>query len=152
MSRAALLLALAAMLACSKEEAPPADTAVAAAPEATVAPTPANYAGTWKINVMPEDRDTVLLSYTMQGSADRTGWVLNLPNREPMQGRVVHMDNDSVVIENGPYSSVLRKDMMVSTRSNMRIEGDRVVGKTIATYKTKAGDSVVNLRTEGTRQ
>ncbi|HVF39778.1 MAG TPA: hypothetical protein VM939_07750, partial [Gemmatimonadaceae bacterium] len=143
MSRAALLLALPVMLACSKEEAPPADTAIAAAPEATVAPTPVNYAGTWKVNVMPEDKDTLLLSYTMQGTGERTGWVLNLPNREPMQGRVLHLDNDSVVVENGPYSSVLRKDMMVSTRSTMRVEGDRLTGKTIATYKTKAGDSLV---------
>ena len=82
---------------------------------------------------------------------DQTGWKMTLPGRPAMDIRVTHMDNDSIVSENGPYSSALRKNVMVTTHSNMHMEGDKLVGTTIARYNTKGADSVVNLRATGTR-
>jgi hypothetical protein len=152
MSRAALLLALPIIFACTSKEAPPADTAaLAVVPDAAEA-VPVNYAGNWTVNVMPADKDTVLLTYDLVTTADRTGWKMTLPGRDVMEPRVVHLDNDSVIVENGPYSSALRKNVMVSTRSVMHMEGDRLVGTTVARYDTKGADSVVNLRTIGTRK
>lgn len=153
MSRAALLLVLPVMLACSKKETPAADTsaAMAAAPAPAV-PAPMNVAGKWTIKVMPEAKDTVLLTYVLDATNEKTGWKMTLPNREPMDPRVTSMDNDSIVIDNGPYSSALRKNVMVTTHSSMHMEGGKLVGKTIARYNTKGPDSVVMLRTEGTRQ
>jgi hypothetical protein len=152
MSRAALLLVLPIVFACTSKEAPPADTAaLAVVPDAADA-TPVSYAGNWTVNVMPADKDTVLLTYDLVTTADQAGWKMTLPGREVMEPRVVHMDNDSVIVENGPYSSALRKNVTVSTRSVMRMEGDKLVGTTIARYDTKGADSVVNLRTVGTRK
>lgn len=152
MSRAALLLVVPVMLACTKSEAPPADTTIAASPESAPLAIPVNYAGTWTVTVMPEGKDTVLLTYPLVATNDKTGWKLTLPGREPMEPRVISLDNDSVVLDNGPYSSVLRKDVTVSTHSTMHMEGDRLVGTTIARYNTRGADSVVNLRTQATRQ
>ena len=61
------------------------------------------------------------------------------------------MDNDSVVTEIGPYASLLRKGVMVSTHGVIRMDGDKIAGTTIAHYNTKGADSVVNLRMSGTR-
>ena len=154
MSRATLLLILPLVVGCSKKDAPPADTAavVAAAPAPVAAPAPMNVAGKWSVKVMPEGKDTTLLTYTLQATNEKTGWKMDLPNRPTMEPRIVSMDNDSIVIDNGPYSSVLRKGTMVTTHSTMHMDGDKLVGKTIAHYVTKGADSVVNLRTEGTRQ
>ena len=111
-----------------------------------------SYAGTWKFTVMPADKDTVLLTYSLVATADKSGWKLTLPGRPTMTPTVTSMDNDSVVVDNGPYSSVLRKNTTVKTHSAMHMEGDKLVGTTIAHYSTKGADSVTNLRISGTRQ
>ena len=152
MSRAALLLALSIVSACTSKDGPPADTsALAVVPDAAEA-APPNYAGNWTVNVMPADKDSVILTYDFVTTADKTGWKMTLPGREVMEPRVVHMDDDSVVVENGPYSSALRKNVMVSTRSVLHMEADKLVGTTVARYDTKGADSLVNLRTVGTRK
>jgi hypothetical protein len=150
MSRAALLLVVPVMLACAKKEAPPADTSAMAADTAAVTAAP-NYAGNWTVNLMPQDKDSTLLTYTLQTTNDRTGWKIQLPDRPEMELRVIWMDKDSAVVENGPYASVLRKDVQVWTHSTMHLEGDRLVGTTIAHY-SKGRDTVTTLRTVGTRQ
>jgi hypothetical protein len=151
MSRAALLLVVPMILACAKKEAPPADTSAMAIDTAAAATAP-NYAGSWTVTVMPQDKDTTILTYTLETTNDRTGWKMKLPDRPEMEPRVVFMDNDSVVVENGPYSSVLRKNQTVTTHSSMHMEGDRLVGTTIAHYSSKGADSVATLRTVATRR
>ena len=152
MKRAALLLALPVMLACTKKDAAVADSA-AVAPDTTAAvATPVNYAGNWTVTVMPADKDTVLVTYDLVSTNDTTGWKMKLPDRPEMSPKILSMSNDSVVVHNGPYASVLRKNMQVTTHSVMRMEGDKMVGNTVATYATKAGDSVVILRTSATRK
>lgn len=119
---------------------------MAAAPQAM------NVAGRWSVNVMPEGKDTTLLTFILDATNDATGWKLTMPGREPMDARVLVMSPDSVVLENGPYSSALRNNVMVTTHSTMRLDGDKLVGQTIAHYNTNGPDSVLMLRTEGTRQ
>ena len=158
MSRVALLLVLPVMLACSKKDESATDTTAAmasappAAAPAAATPAPMNVAGNWTVKVMPEKKDSVLLTYKLVATNDKTGWKMTLPNRPEMSPRITSMDNDSIVIENGPYSSVLRKSTTVTTHSTMHMEGDKLVGVTIAHYNTKGADSVVMLRTEATRQ
>ena len=152
MKRAALLLALPVMLACTKKDAAVADSA-AVAPDTTAAvAAPVNYAGNWTVTVMPADKDTVILTYDLTTTNDTTGWKMTLPNRPEMSPKILAMNNDSVVIHNGPYESALRKGVQVTTHSVMRMDGDKLVGNTVATYATKAADSVVNLRTSATRK
>jgi len=149
MSRAALLLVVPLLLGCTpREEAPMADT-TAMADEAAA---PMNYAGTWTVNVMPETQDTVLLSYDLVTTNEQTGWSLTLPDREPEMPRIISMNSDSVVVENGPYPSVFRPNVMVTTYSTMWLEGDRLIGRSIARYATTDADSVVRFRTVGTRK
>ena len=152
MKRAALLLALPVMLACTKKDAAVADSAAVAPDTSAAVAAPVNYAGNWTVTVMPADKDTVLLTYDLTSTNDTTGWKMKLPNRPEMSPKVLSMNNDSVVIHNGPYSSALRKNVQVTTHSVMRMEGDKMVGNTVATYATKAADSVVNLRTSATRK
>lgn len=150
MSRVALLLVVPLMLACSKKEEPAADT-TAMAPAPPAAPAPVSYAGKWSMTTMPQDKDTVLVSYTMEATDSMTGWKLSLPNRPTMDSRVLSMDNDSVVIETGPYESVLRKGVQVTTHTVAHIEGDKLVGTTTAHYKSKGADSVRVLRISGSK-
>jgi len=149
MSRALKLLVVAVLVGCMKADAPAVDTAAAPVPEVAAAP---NAAGTWSVNVMPEGRDTTLLTYTMVATNDTTGWRMTLPGRDPMDVRILHMSADSIVVHNGPYASVLQPGTQVTTHSNVRIDGDRLTGTTVATYARSGGDSVVNLRLDGRRQ
>jgi len=154
MSRAALLLILPVLLACSKKDEPAADTSAAMAPAppaAAAAPAPLNVAGKWTVQVMPADKDTTVLTYMLEATNDKTGWKMTLPGRKAMDLRILSIDNDSIVSENGPYSSALRKNVMVTTHSNMHMDGEKLVGTTIAHYNTKGADSVLNLRSSGTR-
>ncbi len=155
MSRAALLLVIPVVLACSKKEEPAADTtAVAPAPAAAApapAPAPLNVAGKWTVNVMPAGKDTTILTYALDATNDKTGWKITFPGRKPVDVRVLSIDNDSIVTEAGPYASALRKSVMVTTHGSVHMEGDKLVGTTVAHYATKGPDSVLNLRTSGTR-
>lgn len=155
MSRAALLLILPVVLACSKKEEPAADTTAMApapaAPAAAATPAPMNVAGKWTVNVMPADKDTTILTYALDATNDKTGWKITFPGRKPIDMRVLSIDNDSIVTEAGPYSSALRKNVMVTTHGSVHMDGDKLVGTTIAHYSTKGPDSVLNLRTSGTR-
>ncbi|MEP6506657.1 MAG: hypothetical protein ABJC63_00415 [Gemmatimonadales bacterium] len=150
MSRAALLLVIPVLIGCSTKEEPAADTTAAMAPAAP-APAAMNVAGKWNMRVMPEGKDTTLVAYTLEATNDKTGWKLTFPNRPAMDVQVLSMDADSIVTENGPYSSALRKNVMVTTHSSMHMDGDKLVGTTIARYNTKAADSLVHLRMEGTK-
>lgn len=152
MSRAALLLVIPVLIGCSKKEEPAADTTAAMAPAAAApAPVAMNVAGKWNVRVMPDGKDTTVLTYILEATNDNTGWKMTLPNRPTMDLRVISMSPDSIVSENGPYSSALRKNVMVTTHSSMHMDGDKLVGTTIARYNTKAADSLVHLRMEGTR-
>ena len=72
---------------------------------------------------------------------------------EPVKPRfgVTLVDGDSITTVAGPYPSNLRKGVDVMTETVLRKQGDKLVGRTIATY-SKGPDSVLVLVTEGTRQ
>jgi len=139
------VLGAALLAACAKPDAPP--PAVPAPPAAVNL---ADFAGTWTSQVMAEGSDSVLVTNTIVATADPAGWTLTLPGRAPMALRI-STSGDSVVAEVGPYESVLRPGVQVSTRSAMKLEGGMMVGRTVATYAGGGADSVRVLRTRGTR-
>lgn len=151
MSRAALLIVLPVLISCAKKDATPTDTAAMTPAPAEAAATSMNVAGRWSVNVMPEGKDSSLLIYMLEATNNKTGWKMTLPNRQSMDVRVISMDNDSIVTENGPYSSALQKGVQVTTHSSMHMEGDKIVGRTVAHYDKKGPDSVRVLRFEGTK-
>lgn len=153
MSRAALLLALPLLLACTKKEAPVADTSAAIADTSAAVGAPLNVAGSWNMSVMALDKDTVLTTYVLDATGDQAGWKMTFPGRDPLDIRVISVDADSVVTEVGPYESVLQKGAKVNlVHSALHLEGDKLVGSSVVHYDKKTADSVVNLRQEGTRK
>jgi hypothetical protein len=150
MRRLMVLGCAAVLAACAKKEQPPAadTTAMAPPPPAT---TMADMAGKWSVQVMPADKDTTLLTYELNATADTSGWTLTFPGRDPIPMRVSPMSGDSVMIDAGPYPSALRKGVQVWTHTVARLQGGNLVSTTVAHYATNKPDSVVNLRSTGTK-
>ncbi len=145
--------------ACSKSDSKSAvDTTTAPAPAPAAAPAPAPAAtlsfddlkGKWSMHTMNEAGDTTLVTYVMNATGTASGWTLNFPKRAPVAAKVA-VSGDSLVIDAGPYPSVLRKGVSVTTRNVSRLQDGRLVGTTVAHYDTKGADSVRQLRSEGTR-
>ena len=145
------LCCAAVVAGCSKPDAPPAqDTTAVAAP----APAPislAEVAGKWTIRTMAENSDSVLVTSEMTATADTSGWMTMIPGRPAMATRVVEVAGDSITTEFGPFESVLRPGVQVTTRSVMRLRDGKLVGSLVARYVTTGADSVTRLRLEATR-
>lgn len=154
MNRTLTALALLAIVAaCARKEQP--SPAADAAPPAA-APAPAMLAisdltGTWAMETRKEGSDSVLVRFTLTAGADTSGWSLTFDGRPPVPTRVLSVDGDSITTEAGPYASAVRKGVQVVTRTVMRKQGDKLMGRTLATY-SKGPDSVLVLLTEGTRK
>ncbi len=153
-SRYVVLLAL---VGCgTKEKAPeatPAAEADAAAP--AMAPPPAfslaDAAGTWTYVARSPTGDTVLVTAELTATADAAGWTLSFPNRPPLPMQVT-VSGDSVLTSVGPYESVLRKGVTVTTEGSARMVDGKLVGRSTAHYSVKTADSVRALITEATRK
>ena len=148
-----------ALVACARsDDAATSDTAAGTVAASSTATVPAaqpislgDVAGRWTVRAVPETGDTTPISSQLNASADTSGWTTTLPNRPPTATRVVAVAGDSIVTENGPYESVLRKGVRVTTRSVMHLQEGKLVGYTVAHYSTSGADSVLRLRTEATR-
>jgi hypothetical protein len=112
----------------------------------------ARLAGKWNVRAVPEaGTDTTPTLSVLTATGDTSGWTVTFPGRAPIPVRVTHVAGDSIVTEIGPYESVRRKGLRVDTRGTIRLQGDKLVGQTIARYRTSKSDSILMLRTEGTR-
>lgn len=157
MSKIMLALALTSILlsACAREEtgegegtAVMEDTTAAALDPVGISL--AEVAGTWVINARSETGQEVP-QFELVATADPSGWEIRFPDRNPIPVTVVEVAGDSIVTEAGPYESVLRPGVQVSTQAVYRLDGDRLVGTTVAHYQTTDPDSIVTVRSEGTR-
>jgi hypothetical protein len=148
------------LVGCAKSEQQQAkDTTTEAAPTSTAAPTPpappaaislADVAGKWSMATMTEKGDSTLVKYELVATGDTTGWTFNFPKRKRVPAHVA-VGGDSIVIDAGPYESVLRKGVQVTTHGVARLQDGKLVGTTVARYATHGPDSLRNLRFEGTR-
>jgi hypothetical protein len=146
-------LALGAALLAACTSAPKPAPEPPAPPPAPPAPAPINLAdvaGKWTVKTMPETGDTVLVTYSMSATAADTGWTVTLPNRKPMAVHVT-TSGDSVMTKLDPFESVLRKGVKVSTEGVFHLKDGKLVGTQVAHYTTTKADSVLRMRTEGTR-
>ena len=146
----ALLLA-----ACGGGDAEVADTMLA---DSTAMPAPAgvtlalaDVAGRWNMRAVPESGDTTPTMYVLMATADSSGWSITFPDREPVPTRVVAVGGDSLVLETGPYESARRAGVQTTTTTTLRMVGDSLVGPSVARYQTTGADSVLRLRSSGTR-
>jgi hypothetical protein len=143
------------LAACAREEAGEGEDTAVMEDTMAVAPEPvgislADIAGTWLVNARSEAGQAVP-QFELMATADPSGWELRFPDRDPIQMRVVEVTGDSIVTEAGPYESVLRPGVQVTTHAVYRLEGDRLIGTTVARYETADADSVVIVHSEGTR-
>lgn len=121
----------------------PADT-VAAAPTISLA----DVVGTWDVRAVPVSGDTTASVAQMVVTPE--SWTMMMADRDPVEG-VVTVSGDSVIVDHGPYESIRREGLMVTSHSVYRLEGDRLVGTMVAHYETAEPDSVLTLTLEGVR-
>ena len=147
-----------ALAGCGSGDGDAADT-IAADTSATMAPPAASgtlslaqLAGRWNMRVVPETGpDTAATTFVMTATSDTSGWTVTFPGRDPLPVRIVSVAGDSIVSEMGPYESARRAGVQAVTTSAWRVQGDRIVGTSVARYQTTGADSVLRLRAEGTR-
>jgi hypothetical protein len=143
-------------VACGKSDQAAKDSAAMAAAPAPAPPPPpapltlADIAGKWNLRTVPDSGDTTPTLSVLEGTADSASWKIKFANGLTVPAHVT-ASGDSIITDIGPYASVRRKGMQVTTHGVMRREGDRLVGTTVAHYKTTRPDSVLRLRTAGTR-
>jgi len=128
-------------------------TAAAAPPPPPLPPAISlkDVAGTWEMKTLNENGDSTLVKYELIAKADPTGWEIRFPKRKPVTPHVT-ADGDSITLDAGPYESVLRKGLQVTTHGVARLQDGKLVGTTVAHYATKSADSVLHLKLEGTRK
>lgn len=154
----AVLACAAVLAACTKPEdrsvgtGTTTDTMAAPTGEAAAAPTISlsDVAGTWKVRSTDEGGGNPIET-KLRATADTSGWTMIGPKRKPIPVRVLAVAGDSLVTEAGPYESFVRKGVQVRIHSVYRLQGDKLVGTTEATYKVGGRDSVSRRRNEGTR-
>jgi hypothetical protein len=144
-----------AVAACAKKEEPVKDTAAAMTPAPAPAPTPAlslaDVAGKWQFASIPmAGKDTSPTKYVLTATADTAGWTLTFPDKQvvPVQASV---SGDSVTLTSAEFKSQRRKSTKVSTVTTLHLADGKLSGVTTAHYATAGADSVLQLRSEGTR-
>jgi hypothetical protein len=153
-----ILCCAVALVACAKSDKSTADSAAAATAAPPPAPPPpppiklSDVAGKWNMTGKNEAGDSTLVTYVFTATADTTGWSIKFKDRaKPVPVHVVAVEGDSIVIDAGPYPSVLRKGVNVRTHGPMRLQNGKLVGTVTAHYSVKTADSVRRVLTEGTR-
>ncbi len=138
----------AVLMACAPADQPAQDAAMEEMTPAGISL--ADVAGTWTVRAMTEAGDSTLTTYELNATAEPTGWTTTLQGRDPMPITVM-VDGDSIVSMAGPFESVLRPGVTVSTESVLRMRDGMLVGTMTARYTTTGPDSVLRGRLEGTR-
>jgi hypothetical protein len=153
----ALCLCAAVFSGCAKKDNAAVDTtgAMASSSTTTAAPAPApinlaDVAGKWNMRSVPTTGDTSATTFVLTATANTSGWTITFPGRKPIAEKVT-VDGDSIIVAAGPYPSVRRKGVTVTTNGVMRLQGGSLVGSTTAHYKVKTADSVLVLTTTGTK-
>jgi hypothetical protein len=144
------LLILGTLIACGgTKEAPVDTTAAAAAAAMPAAPTVASFAGTWQITTTLAGVEKPVQA-TLVGSPDGATWTMSLEGRPniPVTASIV---GDSLVMVSAEYESVLRKGVMVTTRTASVLANGAMAGNMVATYKTPKGEDVVVGTVTGTK-
>jgi hypothetical protein len=155
----ALCLCAAVLAGCAKKDNAAVDTtAMASSSTTSTAPAPApapinlaDLAGKWDMRSVPTTgTDTTPTTFVLTATGNTSGWTITFPGRKPIAEKVT-VAGDSLIVEAGPYPSVRRKGVTVTTNGVLRLQGGSLVGSNTAHYKVKTADSVLTLNTTGTR-
>jgi hypothetical protein len=156
-TRIAICCSAAVLAACAKKDNTAAtdtsSTMSSSTTSTTTTPAPVNLAdvaGKWNARAVPASGDTTPTNYVLTATASTTGWTIAFPGRAPIAADLT-VAGDSILVDAGPYPSVRRKGVQVSTNSVMRLQGESLVGTNTAHYNVKTADSVLTLNTTATR-
>jgi len=155
-TRLALCGCAAVLAGCAKKDNTAADTSnmmASSTASSTAAATPvslADFAGKWNMRSVPVTGDTTPTTYVLTATSSTSGWTIAFPGRAAVPARIT-VAGDSIEIDAGPYPSVRRKGVQVTTTGGLRLKGGSLVGSNTAHYKVKTADSVLVLNTTGTR-
>ena len=141
----AALCCLALLVACAPAEPEPAADAAVAAPALALA----DFAGTWQLTTALTGVETPVMSQ-ISGTAAGTDWTMALEGRDPIALQV-SVVGDSLISESSEYESILRKGVMVRTRTAGAMSNGMMQGTITATYRTAAGDELVTGTFTGSR-
>jgi hypothetical protein len=147
--RRTLIAALALLVACGTGDQ--ADDAMA-----TREVSLEDFAGTWAGDVMSEGSDGVVAHFELLATSREDGWSFTTVNASnpaasaTAPARVMAVGGDSVVVEAGPFASVLRDGEMVNTHAVYRLQNGQMTGVVHATYP--ASGETIALRTTGRRR
>jgi hypothetical protein len=146
MRRTILVMTALAFVGCAGGgEEMPADTpATAMAAPLSLA----DLAGTWNLQTISESGDTV--ASVLTGTGDASSWTIAIAGRDPIPARVM-VDGDSVITESGPFESVLRPGVMVTTHTVSRLDNGMLMGNIVVRYEGAGADSVMRGTVHGTR-
>jgi hypothetical protein len=110
----------------------------------------AAVAGKWKVRAMTEAGDSTLLTYELNATSSGSGSTITFPNRQPMAAHIA-VSGDSIIIDAGPYASVLRPGVQVRMHSVGLLHANQLVGTGAWHYVTNRPDSVLHFQMAGTR-
>ena len=112
-----------------------------APPPPSPARTLADFAGTWEsVSRLEGVPDSVVSRFS--GPAAEVGWLLMLPDRDPIPMRV-WIQEDSLIAVSQKYPSLLRPGVMVQVRTSGVLRDSLIQGIVLATYDSSAGQQVV---------
>jgi hypothetical protein len=156
-TRIAICCSAAVLVACAKKDSAAIDTTASSTASTTTMPAPgpapvnlADFAGKWDVRSVPATGDTTPTTYVLTATSTTSGWTLKFPGRAAVPATVT-VAGDSIEIDAGPYQSVRRKGVQVTTNGGLRVQNGQLVGTTTAHYKVKSADSVLVLNSTGTR-
>src|SRR6266550_6260057 len=152
-TRIAICCCAAVLAGCAKKDNAAIDTSSAMASSTASTTTTstsgavnlADVAGKWNMKAVPMSGDTTATTYVLTATSNTSGWTITFPGRAPVPVKTVTVDGDSVMLSAGPYESVRRKGVQVTTFSVARLQSGQLNGSTTAHYKTKGADSVLVL-------
>ena len=141
------LLVLPFLIACAKEEAPPADSAAAAMPPAL---TEADVAGTWTGTATNEAPDTGTVNFTITcGAGTCRNVVSSAPNDTVVLTYVLAADSSTGT--SSPYKDPMAGGATVVDHYVARVTGNQVSGHGWLTLADKPDSVLVRYRFTGTK-
>jgi len=128
------------------------DTAAAPAP-APAALTLNDFVGTWDMKARRADNDSAIVGYELVATADTNNWQVKFADRSTGEtAHVLAQGGDSVVLHAGPYESIMRKGVHVTTHGIYHLQNGVLSGTTVARYDVKTADSVLTIKASGTKK
>jgi hypothetical protein len=141
------LLVLPFLVACAREEAPPADSAAAAMPPAI---TEADVAGTWTGTATPEAPDTGTVNFTITCSGGSCHSVVSNAPTDTVHSTYV-LAADSSTGTSSPYKDAQAGGAMVVDHWVARVTGTQVTGHGWVTLSEKPDSVVGRYRFTGSK-